>query len=648
MKSEGRGAIGEKIGVYVFTLIVFVLAVLPFVRTLNYGFINCDDYDYVTVERTPLVTGGVSWSGAKYAVTDLSHGIWMPLTWASYMADFSFFGGRPGAMHLHSVALHGVNAALVFLLLWLVMQGTTMGGAYLLQSQREPRACRGRSGNLELFWCALCAVLWAIHPLRVESVAWIASRKDVLSFLFELLALICWVRGSRGQETRRFIVTALGFFVLATMAKPSAMTFPLLALLLDWLHGVRQTKNKKIVLAIGGAWGIGIAVLAAYAQKVGGATTASADIPLWWKCTNACAAFGMYLKNTVWPLDLAPQCLRRWPDMPRFWWQGVILSGLAALCILKWAESVRIAWRRGDGIIGDWPQGTWRWAMAAALWFIVAWGPMSGVSGFGLHAFADRFTYIPALGISLALVGVGRMIVDCSAIVRKAVSCVCVLYCVALGCATWWQVGFWQGEEALWTHTLEVDGEQNAYALRSLATYNFENGHDVKKVADLLGRALESCEDAVGPATLIYIVSLCEDGRNDEAMKILSRLQKWHDRQVKGHEESEEANSPRWGGEPIGEANTRLVYAEKKPGTWDMAKAVWMATQGSMMSVSLEILDSVEKENPDLGMLLYLRGLFAKWRGNNDEAKRYWKRLLEHGRGDPFLKFSFVRKWVAE
>ena len=80
MKSEGRGAIGEKIGVYVFALIVFVLAVLPFVRTLNYGYINCDDYDYVTVERTPLVTGGVSWSGAKYAVTDLSHGIWMPLT----------------------------------------------------------------------------------------------------------------------------------------------------------------------------------------------------------------------------------------------------------------------------------------------------------------------------------------------------------------------------------------------------------------------------------------------------------------------------------------------------------------------------------------------------------------------------------------
>ena len=181
-----------------------------------------------------------------------------------------------------------------------------------------------------------------------------------------------------------------------------------------------------------------------------------------------------------------------------------------------------------------------------------------------------------------------------------------------------------------------------------LSFMHFENGHDVKKVADLLGRALESCEDAVGPATLIYIVSLCEDGRNDEAMKILSRLQKWHDRQVKGHEESEEANFPHWGGEPIGEANTRLVYAEKKPGTWDMAKAVWMATQGSMMSVSLEILDSVEKENPDLGMLLYLRGLFAKWRGNNDEAKRYWKRLLEHGRGDPFLKFSFVRKWVAE
>lgn len=582
-----------KTSVCIFALVVFLLAFLPFVRTADYCLINCDDYEYVTVENAPLVAGGVSWAGVKYAARDLSHGIWMPLTWASYMFDFSLLSGRPGAMHLHSVALHGVNSALVFILLWMMM--------------------RGRGGGL--FWGALCAVLWSIHPLRVESVAWVASRKDVLSFLFELLALICWVRGNEGPRTRRFVAASLGFFVLATMAKPSAMTFPLLVLILDWIHGARQTNVKKVVLAVGGAWGVGIAVLAAYAQKVGGATTASADIPLWWKCANACAAFGMYLKNTVWPLDLAPQCLRRWPDMPRFWWQGVILSGLAAVCVLKWAVSVG---RRREGGCGDWPTGTWRWAMAGALWFIVAWGPMSGVSGFGLHAFADRFTYIPAFGISLALAGAGCAIGKRSAIARRVLFCVCVLCCAALGCATWRQVGFWQGEEALWSHTLEVDGEQNAYALRSLATYYFENGHDVRKVADLLGRALESCEDAVGPAALIYVVSLCEDGRSDEAFRVLSRLRKWHDRQ------------------------------DGKSGAMDLARAVCMATQGNMMSFSLEILDSVEKENPDFGMLLYLRGLFAKWRGDDAEAKRHWRRLLEHGHGDPFLKFSFVKEWVAE
>ena len=584
---------GGKKSVCVFALVVFLLGVLPFVRTADYGLVNCDDYEYVTVENAPLVAGGVSWAGVKYAARDLSHGIWMPLTWASYMVDFSLFGGRPGAMHLHSVVLHGVNSALVFLLLWLMM--------------------RGRVGAL--FWGALCAVLWSIHPLRVESVAWVASRKDVLSFLFELLALICWVRGNGGPGTRRFAAASLGFFVLATMAKPSAMTFPLLALVLDWLHGVRRTEAKKVMLAVGGAWGIGIAVLAAYAQKVGGATTASADIPLWWKCANACAAFGMYLKNTVWPIDLAPQCLRRWPDMPRFWWQGVVLSGLAALCVLKWAVPV---WRRREDACGGWPAGAWRWAMAGLLWFIVAWGPMSGVSGFGLHAFADRFTYIPAFGISLALAGAGCAIGRCSAAMRRVVSGVGVLGCIALGCATWRQVGFWQGEEALWSHTLEVDGEQNAYALRSLATYYFENGHDVRKVNDLLGRALESCEDAVGPAVLLYVVSLCEDRRSDEAIKVLSRLRKWHDRQ------------------------------ERKSGQWNVAKAVWMATQGNMKSISLEILDSAEKGRPDLGMLLYLRGLFARWRGDEAEAKRYWRRLLEHGHGDPFLKFSFVKEWVAE
>ena len=201
-----------KTRVCIFALVVFLLAVLPFARTADYGLVNCDDYEYVTVENAPFVSGGVSWAGVKYAARDLSHGIWMPLTWASYMFDFSLFSGRPGAMHLHSVALHGVNSALVFLLLWMMM--------------------RGRGGGL--FWGALCAVLWSIHPLRVESVAWVASRKDVLSFLFELLALICWVRGNGERGARRFAVASLAFFVLATMAKPSAMTFPLLALLLDF------------------------------------------------------------------------------------------------------------------------------------------------------------------------------------------------------------------------------------------------------------------------------------------------------------------------------------------------------------------------------------------------------------------------------
>ena len=612
------------------SIAVFALSILPFMQSGGYGLTDCDDYDYVTVEKTPLIVGGVSWNGAKYAMSDLSHGIWMPITWSSYMVDFSLFDGKPGAMHLHSVVLHGVNAALVFLLTLMIIGRFTQDGHTALRT----------------FFAVLCAMVWAVHPLRVESAVWIASRKDVLSFFFELLAFICWIKG--GDERTRLVppsyIASFVLFVLATMAKPSAMTFPLLAFIIDWLLSARRSIAKIVVLVLSGAWGVGIALLAAHAQKVGGATSASSVIPLWWKCVNACAAFGVYLKNTVWPLDLAPQCILKWPKMPRFWWQGVLLSGVAALCVFKWFNAAKDSWQRGQGVHKGWPQGLWRWPMAGILWFIIAWGPMSGMSAFGVHAFADRFTYIPAVGISFALVG---LLLKCerTRVLKPCITMFCAAV-IALSAFAWRQTEYWSNDEKLWSHTLEVDDSRNYYALRALAMYHFEFDHDVKKVAELLGRALNCSEDAVGPVALMYVLSLCEDGRSDEASKVLSRLREWHERQTTGGAVSVGANdNPFLVGEMPSLTRPRVV---KKSGNWDLAEAVWLATQGNMISVAQRTLDNIEKENPDHAKVLYLRGLFAKWQGNDAEAKRYWKRLVEHGRGEPYVRFRFVKKWIEE
>ena len=176
--------------------------------------------------------------------------------------------------------------------------------------------------------------------------------------------------------------------------------------------------------------------------------------------------------------------------------------------------------------------------------------------------------------------------------------------------------------------------------------HHFEKDHDVKKVASLLGRALECSEDAVGPVVLMYVIALCEDGRNDEASKVLSRLQNWHDRLVTGGDPTPEGMDDTLGAPGLlGVAKPRVI---RKSGNWDMAKATWMATQGNLMSVALGILDAIEKEHPDHMKVLYLRGLFAKWRGDNAEARRHWTRLVEHGRGEPYVKFSFVKKWLLE
>src|ERR1043166_3423807 len=194
-------------------LALIALAVLPYLQTLNHDFVNYDDNFYIT--ENPHVQQGLTWPGTVWAFTTFKGGNWHPLTWLSHMFDVTLSGVTPGGMHFTNALLHAGNTLLVFwfLILMTNTRPATAGGTIA--------PCVWRS--------ALVAALFAVHPLHVESVAWIAERKDVLSALFGLLALCAYASYAREPAARRYLVVA-GLFVCSLMSKPMLVTFPFLLL----------------------------------------------------------------------------------------------------------------------------------------------------------------------------------------------------------------------------------------------------------------------------------------------------------------------------------------------------------------------------------------------------------------------------------
>ena len=292
--------------VAILLLATSVLAV--YFMTARFGLVNIDDYEYLV--RSKAVVGGVSLSGLAWSWQSLEHGIVMTLKWLSYMLDFSLFGEEPwGAMHLHCVALHMVNAALVFVLLNVLLRQTA-----------------GESDARRTGIALLAAAFWALHPLRVESVAWLSSRKDVLSFMFEMGACLCWCqavcrKSVDGKFCAAYLLSLL-LFGLGALAKPSVMTYPLLQACID-VFLLRRFRPRMYVIPLPMMLGIGME--AAYAQAAGGATGNLAAVPVCFRLLNAMSAFGIYLCNTVFPNGLAPQCMHRYPALPRAVATGVVL-----------------------------------------------------------------------------------------------------------------------------------------------------------------------------------------------------------------------------------------------------------------------------------------------------------------------------------
>ncbi|HEY6224094.1 MAG TPA: tetratricopeptide repeat protein, partial [Gemmatimonadales bacterium] len=379
-------------------LALFVLVLAIFGRTALNDFISYDDPVYVSAN--PVVQHGLTVEGVRYAFTEVQPYYWQPLTWLSLELDCTLFGPRPGPMHVENVLLHALTAALLFLF-W--QQAT---------------------GNRQL--AAVSAAIWAVHPLRVESVAWISERKDVLSGLFLVAALLAYARGRR--------TVALVVFALALMSKPTVVTAPLALIVLTWWP--LRARRRLLDAAIAAALAAPIVVLTLVGQARG-----IAPISIWVRIANAFENAILYLGKAVWPFDLA--AIYPYRDSPG---PGAVIA--AALVV---AISFAVWYFRRSR-----PYLAAGWA-----WYLIMLLPVSGIVQSGAQGMADRFTYIPMMGLTMAAVwlcGTGSQPVRPPDGLRTRPTLAAAAL-LAFCAGSIYHAGLWRDTITLFTHAKSVTGD---------------------------------------------------------------------------------------------------------------------------------------------------------------------------------------------
>ena len=402
-----------------------------FARTASFEFVRLDDHDYTFL--CPFVTTGLSWSNMAEAFSNFTHAaIWMPVTYITYMVDFSLFGAtraHMGPVHLGNVFIHSVNALLVF--------------AFL--SKVAAAAFRRKTEGKIAVAAFFAALWWAVHPYRVEPVCWIAGRKELLWTMFSLAGLLFWMARSRPLG-----IHALCAYVccaLACLSKPTAMCFPALALCVSLAVRPPRPPLPRFRLAMLAdarflaylplaAMSAAVACIAVYSQThaAGYAERALYTAPLWWRALNAAVSVGLYLVQSVFPVGLHADRLIMTGSMP--FGTVAVFAFFAAMAISALAQRNRETVRRA-----------WPWA----LFFLSAVAPVLGLFGsFGREAMADRFSYMPCVALA-ALVAITLPRLAASRIAGFAV------YIAAWTVFTWMLAGTWRNDYTLFRRVLAVD-----------------------------------------------------------------------------------------------------------------------------------------------------------------------------------------------
>jgi protein O-mannosyl-transferase len=424
----------------------------------HYSFVDYDDNDYVF--NNPTVRAGLTWWGLVWAFVDQHANNWHPVTWLSHMLDCQLFGLDAGAHHMVNVLFHCANAVLLLLLL------NSATGA---------------------FWrSAFVAALFAWHPLRVESVAWISERKDVLSGFFFMLTLWMYVLHvkreavpftAKSDETpppqnslppRRFFFyrLALGFFVLGLLSKPMLVTVPLILLLIDFWplnrfasfgqhpSGTKVVKSLLVEKIPFFSFSIIVGIITFFAQRAGGATNAGPHLGFFSRIGEAVIEYLDYLEKIFWPRNLTVLYLR--PDSINVGSFFVALLVLTAISILA-----AVSLRRRPYLAVGW------------IWFLGMLLPVSGLISFGLQSIADRYTYLPSIGFFLMCTwGIAELFATLfPQLTRRVLLAVgaAVSLCICAGLSRH-QLAYWKNTETLMEHALKIDPD-NYIAHDDLGVY---------------------------------------------------------------------------------------------------------------------------------------------------------------------------------
>jgi len=467
-------------------------------------FTNYDDPYYVT--GNPHVRAGLSWSTLAWAFTHPCTGNWHPVTVLSHALDCQIYGLNPAGHHLTSVIFHAANTIIVFLFLRALTSATWRSAAV--------------------------AALFALHPLRIESVAWISERKDVLSMFFGLLSLWAYVayarkdsavgdqkfeiRGSKSEtnpksEIRsrfRYYFLALILFLAGLMSKPMLVTWPCVMLLLDYwpLNRMGHPSQKRFsILRFRGlviekipffVFCAVSCVITFLVQKGERAVAPLQDISMGPRVLNALVAYAEYIRKSIWPVSLAPiyPYVQHWPV-----WE--ILLAVALLGAITAAA----IWKRNQR----------PYLLAGWLWYLGTLVPVIGLVQVGNQSMADRYTYIPGIGLLIILVWAMADLVSKYRSVRIFAITAATAVLVASTVLAQKQLMYWQNTETLFRHTLAVT-EKNYIAWNSLGFY-FAERHELKEAERCFRAALEISPNNIYSLNRLASV-LSEQGRYDEAM----------------------------------------------------------------------------------------------------------------------------------
>ena len=424
---------------YTYLIVIFFIfsSYITYSQIIGNDFINFDDNEYIVENYS--IQSGFNTGSIKWAFTSVVQGNWHPLTWLSHMLDWNLFGANASGHHLVSVLLH--IGAVIFLFLFL----------------------NKTTNNL---WPAVFAsALFALHPLRVESVAWAAERKDVLSMFFGMACLYAYAFYAEKNKILRYLLCLI-LFVLSLMSKPMLVTLPFIMMLLDYwplqrwqkaideqgkrLHSVRCLICEKVPFLL---LTIASSIITFWVQNKAGAISSSEKLAFIVRGANAIVSYVAYLGKTFWPINLAVF----YPyEYPLHLWKVLISSIILILITLVVLYYIR---KLPFLFVG------WFWYLGTLI-------PVIGLVQVGNQAIADRYTYLPSIGIAVMLAWVIPTLIKSEEIRKKILLPAGIVVLFILSVLTWHQCGYWKNSIELFSHALQITKDSSiVYNNRGNAYY---------------------------------------------------------------------------------------------------------------------------------------------------------------------------------